>query len=186
MLVADKDVRTERREQRSYYRVFASLPIRIRRLDPSEVPSVAAVIASPVDRFPEISDAALAIVLQRIENKLDIVLSHLEPDHPRPLGDRDVRRISLSASGVGCEMNEQISIHDDVLVEFLLSEVPARHVRAIARPVMEKDVSDGVPGALMALSFHVISDADRDAIVRYSYDVQRLQLREGAKAKSSA
>jgi hypothetical protein len=185
MPAADKDARTEKRQQRSYYRVLTRIPIRIRRLDPSEVPSVSMLIANPVDPFVEVSDPALAVVLQRVENKLDVVLSHLEPGHPRPLGDRDIQKVSLSASGVGCEMNEQLSLHDDVLVEFLLPEAPARHVRAIARPVMPGDLADGVRGTPQAFAFHVISDADRDAIVHYSYDVQRLQLRECAQAKSS-
>jgi hypothetical protein len=186
MPVADEDVRIEKREERSYYRVFTRIPIRIRRLDPSEVASVATLIANPVDPFVEVSDPALAVVLQRVENKLDVVLSHLEPGHPRPLGDRDVHKVSLSASGVGCEMNEQLALDDDVLVEFLLPEVPARHVRAIARPVMPRDTADGVRGTPLAFAFRVISDTDRDAIVHYSYDVQRLQLREGAQAKSPA
>ena len=172
-------------ERRAYFRVTTQLPVRVRKLEPSVVPALAMAISAMVDTDQEVADPALAARLDAIERKLDLLLAIIDPDQPRPLGVEDTCKLSLSGAGLGLRVDEPFSAHDDVLVEILLPDSPPRSVRALSRPIIEDGAAGGRPGAI-AFAFHLISDADRDAIVRFSYDVQRSQLRtrsrEGADA----
>ncbi len=159
-------------ERRDFYRVPARIPIRVRSLEAQEVPGLSVEISSPKEEADGVADPAIAAVLFRLEAKIDRILSALDRSVPQPLWEGDSQDVSISASGVGMDSGERFELKDKVLVEFLLPDTPKRYVRALARPVGEESTQS------RAFAFEVIAESDRDAIVRFSQDVQRLMLRQ--------
>jgi hypothetical protein len=127
-------------------------------------------------------DPVLAERLEGIERKLDRILAALDENSPLPLCERDARDVSISGAGIGVDVGNPLAPNGAVLVEILLPERPNRHVRAIARPV-ENGGSDSQP---VAFVFEEIAEDDRDAIVRFSQEMQRSTLRERAKGKPAS
>jgi hypothetical protein len=166
-------------ERRSFYRVSARLPIRLRALDPGESASLACEIAASPASAVAVADPALRAALESLERKLDRVLACLEPGAAeRPLGRTDAREVELSGAGVSLEADEELDPADEVLVELELPGSPPRRVRALAHPVPARGPG-GKPRR--AFAFDAISEEDRDAIVRFSHEVQRSELRERAR-----
>jgi c-di-GMP-binding flagellar brake protein YcgR len=173
------------RERRNYYRVEARLPVRVRPLDPCDAERFSVEISSPREEISTVADPALQVALQTLERKLDLVLAHLDRRFPQPLGEGDVRVVSLSGCGMAFETDVEIELDDPVLVEFLLPGAPSRSIRALAHPVpVEGDQGDD-KSRLLAFGFDVIAEADREAIVRFSHEMQRSRLRERAAASET-
>lgn len=153
-----------RENRRRAFRVAARLPIRHRRLSAEQWAA-----EERSWRMPEPSalprDPALAAWLQRIEAKLDGLLAADGSAEP-PLGAEDVHDVDLSSVGVRLAAAEGLDAGDAVLVECLVPGRVPRPVRALARVVRAED--DRV-----SLSFERIREADRDALVRFTQDVQR-------------
>ena len=87
-----------------------------------------------------------------------------------PLRAEDVHDVDLSSAGVGLETAEPLAEGDDVLVECLVPGPSPRHVRALARVAR---VELQAASRRVALEFRRMADSDRDALVRYTQDVQR-------------
>jgi hypothetical protein len=166
-------------ERREFFRVDARLPIRVVSLGPRDSDRLALEIKSPKQPEMNPSDPVLADRLDRMERKLDRVLAALDENVLSPLWEGDAQSVSISGAGVGVEVEDSLASASEVLVEILLPETPSRHVRAIARPV-ELGVAD-CPET--AFAFEVIAEQDRDAIVRFSQEIQRLSLRDRAKGR---
>ena len=124
----------------------------------------------------------------RIEEKLDLLLGAAAIDAPRPLSGRDRRAIVFSGAGLALDVDFDFERGDAHRVELLLPAPWSRSVRAIGEAVEDAAEAVGAKGARrLALAFRHISAADRDALVAYSYDVQRFELRariSGARPRS--
>lgn len=159
-------------DRRDFFRVQARLPFRVRSVDSGEAAGLAFEIKTPRTEADEIADPGVAIVLARIEQKVDRLLAAIDRRVPKPLWEADSRELSISASGIGVEMEDGPAQEEPVLIEFVLPENPSRHVRALGRSVSADSTS-----AACAFAFEVIAESDREAIVRFSQDVQRSMLR---------
>ncbi|MBK1653683.1 PilZ domain-containing protein [Allochromatium vinosum] len=85
--------------------------------------------------------------------------------------------VCLSAQGVGLHWPEAIDI--DGRVELRLTLFPDRvHIHTLARVVRCDD--EGDRGYRLALDFTHLREADREAIIRHVYRLQRLQLQAHA------
>jgi hypothetical protein len=163
--------------RRSFYRIEARLPVRLTALDPGEAAAVALELTTSRETGLDIEDLALRAAFQRLERKLELVLAHLDRGRPQPLTRAASKRIDLSASGVAVEDAEDSELGDEVLIEFQLPGDPPRHVRAIGHVAGER--SGSARGKITrAFAFDVIAEQDREAIVRFSHDVQRRELRK--------
>jgi hypothetical protein len=191
--------RPDTSNRRRAFRVLTRLPIRHRRLEREELAAHERELRLPATAAPP-EDAALAAWLLRIEAKLDrlAVVLGVEPPpppnavedrpHPRaagaglqapriggaglqpPLRAEEVHDVDLSSAGVGLETAEPLAEGDDVLVECLVPGPSPRHVRALARVAR---VELQAASRRVALEFRRMADSDRDALVRYTQDVQR-------------
>lgn len=84
----------------------------------------------------------------------------------------------ISAQGLGLDWPDALEI--DSLVELRLTLFPDRvHIRALAR-VVRCDEADDKPGYQIAVDFAYLREADREAIIRHVYRLQRLQLQAQA------
>ena len=168
--------------RRAYYRVEGILPIRLTPLRPEDVEAAIFDLAlpdplqAPIDEGEE--DSPLAARMRRIEEKLDLLLGNARVDVPRPLTGRDRRPLVFSGSGIRLEVDWAYRRADPYRVEILLPPPYLRLVRAVARAV---DDPPGTPRhdapRPLALRIEHMPDEDRDALVAYSYDLQRIALR---------
>ncbi|MFO0687183.1 MAG: hypothetical protein U0900_00565 [Myxococcota bacterium] len=182
----------EAASRRAYYRVAAWLPVRLQALAPEAVNAAIFDLSLPDPALegaaarPEEASALMAR-LRRIEEKLDRLLGAAALDAPRPLCGQDRRWIVFSGAGLALDVDFDFRRRDAFRVELLLPTPEPRVVRAVAEAVTDAAAAPGTPGARrLALAFRHIEAAERDALVAYSYDLQRLELRakvEGAPAR---
>ena len=166
-------------EARRYYRVTVRIPLRHRPLQPDEVGAVERELETPRPDLEDLSPA-LAGWLLRLEKKLDLTLSLLDANVPAPLSDRDLRVVEVSGAGLSFESKEASEIEGDELLEFELPGTVPLRVRAIARVVRHREPESQGGPCQVACEFRVIRTEDRESIVRFVNDVQRIELRRRA------
>ncbi|MBB85240.1 MAG: hypothetical protein CL931_15640 [Deltaproteobacteria bacterium] len=174
--------RFEGSRRRAYYRVAGILPIRLTPLAPGEVEaavfdlSMPDPLCQPVGEGEE--DTPLMARLRRIEEKLDLLLGVSPVDVPRQLSGRDRRSLVFSGSGLSIDVPWSYSQGDAYRVEILLPPPYARTLRAVAFAVRDPLPEVGPDGnRALPLALEHMDDDDRDALVAYSYDLQRFALR---------
>ncbi len=165
-----------RSDQRSFFRVRARIPMRYRALAPGEFEKIRAEIRTPRHESEGI-DPVLGGWMQRLDDKLDLLLSYHDPDQPAPLGSRDARQVEVSGSGMRFEAKDPVEAGEDILLEFQLPGSVPRRVRSIARVIRNLEPHGPEQEREIAVSFRVIDEGDREAIVHFSNVVQRLFLR---------
>lgn len=170
--------------RRAYYRVTASLPIRLQPLAPAAVDAAIYDLTLPIpgseaERREGDEASALMARLRRIEEKLDRLLGAAEATTSRPLSGADRRRVVFSGAGLALDVDFDFRAGDAYRVELLVPAPQARLVRAVAEAVADAVASAGAAGGMrrLALVFRHIEPGDRDALVAYSYEIQRLELR---------
>ena len=168
-------------ERRRYFRVLARLPVRHRPLEPGEFASLKRDIETPRPD-PESLEPALASWLVRIEEKLEQVLGLLGDAGAAPAEPVDVE-ISGGGLRFGAKLPDEQE-GDDVLVELTLPGSPPRPIRAIGRVVARTNEDSGHDE--VAVSFRVIDERDREAIIRFAHEVERVQLRSRAARERDA
>ncbi len=168
--------------RRAYYRVDAFLPIRLKPLAPHEIDVTIFDLSLPDPLIQPIEDddehSPLVARLRRIEEKLDLLLGQSRVEIPRPLSGRDRQPIVFSGSGLSLEVSWSFEKGDAYLVEILLPAPYLRPVRAVALAVADQpeDAPDGGLSRL-ALELRHMEPDERDALIAYSYDLQRIALR---------
>ncbi len=172
-----------RSPRRAYYRVSGFLPIRITPLAPEGVEAAIFDLGLPdplaAGAFETLDEkSGLALRLRRIEEKLDHLLGAASIDAARPLSGRDRRFVTFSGAGLALDVDFSFAREDAFKVGLLLPLQAPRVVRAVARAVDGADERGRASDPRrLALAFHHIEAADRDALVAYSYDLQRQSLR---------
>ncbi|MDJ0865256.1 MAG: PilZ domain-containing protein [Myxococcota bacterium] len=172
------------RNERAFYRVQTSLPVRCRRVEPEEVLEFAVRTQESRDAQAAVP-AELAAWAARIEDKLDTLLARLDPERPPPLSHRDAQSVVLSGSGMMLGSSDDLLPGDDVLLEFLLPGSPPRRVEALAQVVGLRRM-DEAGHAQVAVRFGAIDEADRQAIVRAVYEVEVLSRRQNGDGAGGA
>jgi len=168
--------------RRAYYRVEGRLPIRLRRLDPEDVEAAVFDLSLPDPLLQPIEeegeDTALMARLRRIEEKLDLLLGQSLVEVPRPLSGSDRVPVVFSGAGLALDVETPYQQGEAVHVEMLLPPPYVRTLRAVGTTVSDSasTAAPGRPGRL-AIALTHMDDEERDALVAYSYDVQRFQLR---------
>lgn len=178
--------------RRAYYRVEGILPIRLTPLAPSEVDAAVFDLSMPDPLCAPVGDGdddtPLMARLRRIEEKLDLLLGASSVSVPRQLGGRDRRPLVFSGSGFALRVAETFEAGDAYRVEILLPPPYARTLRAVGHATRAGRGDPGVDGLrLLPVALTHMDDEDRDALVAYSYDLQRFALRvrnEGAGARA--
>lgn len=176
--------------RRAYYRVSGIVPIRITPLAPDEVDATIFDLSLPdplIQPIGQDEDASpLAERLRRIEEKLDLLLGGARIDVPRQLSGRDRRRIVFSGSGLALDVHRSFRRGDAYKVEILLPPPHSRVVRAVAEAVRDASAAPREDGTwTLPLAIRHMEADEHDALVAYSYDLQRLDLRaRGGRALS--
>lgn len=168
--------------RRAYYRVTGLLPIRLSPLSSHQIEpaifdlSLPDLLHQPIEEGVESS--ALMARLRQIEEKLDLLLGASPIETPRRLTGVDRQSIVFSGSGLSLDVTWSFRKGDAYRVEMLLPSPYSRAVRAVAFAV-EHSSPDAMGDALRPLAVelrHMETD-DRDALIAFSYDLQRIALR---------
>lgn len=170
--------------RRAYYRVEGVLPIRLTPLAPEDVEaavfdlSMPDPLCAPIGEAEGEEESPMAARLRRIEEKLDLLLGASPVEVPRQLTGADRRPMVFSGSGLALDVADAYCAGDAFGVEILLPPPYARTLRAVAHATRVVDPggrTDGLRKLPLALTH--MDDEDRDALVAYSYDLQRFALR---------
>jgi len=166
------------RDDREYFRVQTELPLRLRPVAEAERDSLALNILQRETSESGDVDPHLAHWLDRIESKLDHMLTHLGLDVE---GMRPTERLPVVLSGSGMLLPALEGKCDGrwFLLDFELPGTPDHPVRALA-----ERVHNGPRGELLALRFTTITPEDRKAVVRHTLDVERRHLRHRTESRS--
>jgi c-di-GMP-binding flagellar brake protein YcgR len=163
-------------DRRRYFRVQARLPVRCRAVAPGEFDALRAELEMPRAQYEGL-EPMLAEHLAWLELKLDRVLANLEgAPSPTPVESHDVW-----ISGAGLRFTAKEGLADpqaSVLLEILLPSSPPRFVRTIGRVVTRNDI-DPTRGDL-AIEFRILHPDDREAIVHFTHEIERSELRRRA------
>jgi hypothetical protein len=170
------------RDRRAYYRVSGLLPIRVSLLSEDQVEaeifdlSMPDPLIQPLDEVDE--DAPLAARLRRIEEKLDLLLGAAQVPAPKQLSGRDRQSVVFSGAGLCLAVPHSFRQGEPYKVEILLPPPYSRLIRAVARCVQDAPpLGPGAESRPMALALDHMEPDERDALVAYSYDLQRFALR---------
>ena len=132
-------------------------------------------------------DSVLMERLRRLEEKIDLLLGRAQIDVPRQLCGRDRRSVVFSGSGLSLDVDWSFRRGDAYKVEILLPPPYCRTVRCITEAV--RDAPPPVRGEeqrTLPLAIRHMEDEERDALVAYSYDLQRIELRARSPREMSA
>jgi hypothetical protein len=163
-------------EKRRFFRVQAHIPVRCRPIEPGEFDRLRTEIEMPRPKYEGL-EPVLADHLAWLDLKLDRVLAALEgAPSPTP-----VEPYEVWISGAGLRFSAKEGMADpqaNVLLEILLPSCPPRLVRTIGRVVTRGDI-DPTAGDL-AVEFRILHPDDREAIVHFTHEVERAELRRRA------
>lgn len=168
--------------RRAYYRVAGFLPIRLTPIDPSDVAAAIFDLSLPDPLMQplgtEEEDSPLAERLRRLEEKLDLLLGATSIEVPRQLSGKDRRSLVFSGSGLALDVTWCFRRGDVYKLELLLPPPYSRTLRAVVRSV-EDSAAHVEVGSLrrLALALTHMEVDERDALIAYSYDLQRFALR---------
>ena len=160
-------------DKRAYFRVPTWLVVHCQVIDRTEAESLEVELLANAPLDPSELDPGLAAWLGRIEDKLDRLLAHLDPDSYASIASEDPQEVQLSGAGMLFEVKEEVPPEATLALEFALPGAPGRRVRCLAEIAEQQGQT---PGPL-AVYFAVIHERDRDAIVRHVLEVQRGQIR---------
>jgi len=168
--------------RRAYYRVTGLLPIRLIPLASDAIEAAIFDLSLPDPMLAPLEEceenAPLMARLQRIEEKLDLLLGLAPIDTPRPLSGADRQSVVFSGSGLSLDVTWSFKKCDAYRVEILLPSPYSRAVRAVAFAVADSGPAF-VGEALrpLAVELRHMEGEDRDALIAFSYDLQRVALR---------
>lgn len=182
---------------RRFARVQESLPVRLRCIDDEEAAELTRFFGAhptyeeSVPTAPAAAEdgdswerAAFSTILSRIsalEDAVDRIANAVGVrDEPRPewiTGET----VNLSGGGLGLRVPNCINEGQAVELELQLPGNPSATIRAVGRVVYVKR-PDGATLPVgrhhLGIAFTGIHDSDREVLVRYTFRLQRAQLRE--------
>jgi hypothetical protein len=165
--------------RRSFFRVRTRLPVRFRPVGPEEVERLEAEIRTRKAPSAPPVDPHLAEWLDRIEAKLDRLLSQAGLAEKAQLGPEEEQEILLSGSGMKFQSPSPYSPGMVLLVEFELPTTPRHRVRTLARVIEQDPGPEEGEEFPVVVAFHTIHEIDRDAVVGHTLAVERAELRSG-------
>ncbi len=178
--------------RRAYFRVSGMLPIRLHAVEPADLEAEIFDLAMPDPLLQPIGeegevDSPLMERLRRLEEKLDLLLGEARVEIPRPLSGRDRKSVVFSGAGLALDVPWSFRRGDYFKVEVLLPPPYSRLIRCLAEAVEDAPRSVGEGGLrLLPLAIRHMEDEERDALVAYSYDLQRAALRARGPREISA
>ncbi|HDQ40167.1 MAG TPA: PilZ domain-containing protein [Desulfonatronum sp.] len=170
-------------QKRTYSRIETFLPARLRLLAPGEDHSLYLGCHGCDLPQPQTQDRTkttgvpetLLDYLETINAKLDMLLSIANQDHLQTDFPVVASIVEISGAGLIFTADRDFQLDDRVEIVVFLSQVPLRLVGAIGR-IHRRDQVDEKPAWVM--DFTSIRESDREAVVRFVFQLQRERIRE--------
>lgn len=113
-----------------------------------------------------------------INEKLDLILSHLEKKEDLGIYIKPPQEVNLSADGVGFDSFEPIPVETRIKIRMLLSENPQILITTLGKVVWIKTKqTGGVKKFETGVLFLDIHEDDQEAIIKHIFTRQRDMLR---------
>ncbi len=184
--------------KRSFARVEVTLPVRVRKIDPVEAQKLAERLElepSYTERLSadlanrrggESSWERLAILtmlekIEKLEKGLETIAGSLGVSLGEPGTWIEGETVSLSGSGMGLRLAQRLEEDTLVEVEITLLGETTGTVRLLGRIIIlvNPDGQELPVGRFhLGISFETFNKEDREAIVHYTFRLQRAQIRE--------
>lgn len=156
---------------REYFRIGTNLRVRARPLVEGRRAQLEAQILTRTREKSDL-DPALLERLERLEDRIDLLLEHFGLGEGPMFRDEDVQHVLISGSGMRLADPGDAAAGQEWIVDLEIPETPPRAVRLLARVRRVGLGGDGSPGDV-ALQFSVIHEDDRDAIIAHCLAVER-------------
>jgi hypothetical protein len=115
-------------------------------------------------------DPEVVRFLDHLDKKLNCLMNLLTQREDG--AERNARMVAVSLSGCGISFAcEDLVLDDHVLVTMYISDNPVSRVEAVGTVVRVSNESD--ERRIIGISFEQITEADREAIIRYTFQIQR-------------
>jgi len=115
-------------------------------------------------------DPEVAKFLDHLDKKLSCLLDTLSRGEDK--AQKNSRTVPATLSGCGISFRcDDLDFHNHVLLTMYLSANPMGRVEVLGTVVRVSCESDGV--RTVGISFEQITEADREAIIRYTFQIQR-------------
>jgi hypothetical protein len=183
------------RDRRRYFRIDDRMGLLIVPVDAAEEARLIESLETPSSRAGLLNDLqairelhlperraleykfpTVAAYVKVIESQIEALAQAIGDGEGFPSSADTVACISAQ----GLALDWPVALEIDNLVELRLTLFPDRvHIRALAR-VVRCDNAEDQPGYRIAVDFAHLREADREAIIRHVYRLQRLQLQAHA------
>jgi c-di-GMP-binding flagellar brake protein YcgR len=115
-------------------------------------------------------DPEVARFLEQLDKKVSCLLELANRQREDP--DTQMRLVAASLSGCGISFPcDDLHLNDRVLLTVHLSTTPTTRLEMVG--TVARIAEDGSPTRTVGISFEQITEADREAIIRYTFQVQR-------------
>jgi hypothetical protein len=170
-------------QKRNYSRIETYLPARLRLLGPGEEHSLYLACHGCEPTEPQFQDKikgtglpeTLLDYLETINAKLDMLLSIVNQDHLQTNFPVAATIVEISGAGLIFSADREFHLNDQVEIVIFLSQMPLRIAGAIGN-IHRQDEVHKKPA--WVVDFTSIRESDREAIVRYVFQLQRERIRE--------
>lgn len=183
------------KSQREYARVQCEMPVRVRQLQAAELEKLAhrlhseptrqhAIAIGPTSPSDPWEKSALKAILSRldeIEGRIEQLAEGLDVDITDGVEWIEGETVDISGNGVGVCLAKSFPDGEKVELELTLYGDPTVTLRCVAR-VVQIVPPDGVEIPVgrvhMGLAFDTMNEEDRQIVVRYTFKLQRDEIRE--------
>jgi c-di-GMP-binding flagellar brake protein YcgR len=113
-----------------------------------------------------------------INEKVDLILSHLEKKEDLGIYRKPPQEVNLSADGIGFDSFEHIPVETYIKLRMLLSETPQILITTLGKVVWIKTKQmEGVKKFEVGVLFLDIHEDDQEAVIKHIFTRQRDMLR---------
>jgi PilZ domain len=187
----------ENTEEREFVRVETQLPLHYRQLSPGEYRREKARIL--LDRQARInslfqlverwssqdeqgmrggeSERLIIPILAAMNEKLDRILSLIDPSDPLALRFKEPHSLNIRGAGMGLVAKECFPLETTLALELVLPFPFPLTIKAIGKVNRVESLDGENQQWDIGMKFDVIHEEDREAIIRYIFREQRIALR---------
>jgi len=123
------------------------------------------------------SERLMIPILAAMNDKLDRILSIIDPSDPIALRFKEPQSINISGAGMGWVAKECFPLETTLALELVLPLPFPLTIKAIGKVNRVESLDGENQQWAIGMKFDVIHEEDREAIIRYIFREQRIALR---------
>ena len=163
-------------EQRNFFRARGRVGLRVQQLSAERWDAEERNIRSDWSEPKELPESELTAWLERLEQKLDLLLDRLDIPNPARALRTESQDVVISGGGLSFESEHCFAEGAGLLVELDVGKKCA-WIRCLGS-VVRCEVFDEGLGFKVVVRFDVIREVDRDRIIEFALETERRCIQE--------